>query len=244
MDKTDCQNKICLVHCDYLNSGCMTDKNNAEYLEFDKIACCSESVKDRFLRGSGVPEEKVYTLRNFYDLDISALAKETPYNYDDSVINIVSIARLSAEKGIGRAIDAWYQSRRNDIRYYIIGDGPQKETLLKKVEGYHLGEQVLFLGEQKNPYRYMLNADYLLVPSLHEAAPMVFDEAKVLGLQIITTNTTSAAEMVSNADGIVCENSLTGIASVLYELKKCVRSRQACDDNQLQTGQLDVLVEP
>ena len=31
LDKTICQNKVCLIHCDYLNSGCVSNKNNKEY---------------------------------------------------------------------------------------------------------------------------------------------------------------------------------------------------------------------
>ncbi|MBO5908439.1 MAG: hypothetical protein J6Q67_01440, partial [Clostridia bacterium] len=38
LDKVVSPNKICIIHCDYPNSGCMTDRNNREYEEFDKIA--------------------------------------------------------------------------------------------------------------------------------------------------------------------------------------------------------------
>ena len=180
LDKVACKNKICLIHCDYLNSGCMTGENNAEYSEFDKIACCSESVKKRFIQGSNVEESKVYTLRNFYDLDIVGLAKKDPYHYDGSFVNLLTVARLSPEKGIEQAIDALYATRRKDIRYYIIGDGPQRELLVDKIANYNMKDQVYMAGEQANPYRYMRNADYLLVPSLHEAAPMVFDDFSML----------------------------------------------------------------
>ena len=219
LDKVACKNKICLIHCDYLNSGCMTGENNAEYSEFDKIACCSESVKKRFIQGSNVEESKVYTLRNFYDLDIVGLAKKDPYHYDGSFVKLLTVARLTPEKGIEQAIDALYATRRKDIRYYIIGDGPQRELLVDKIANYNMKDQVYMAGEQANPYRYMRNADYLLVPSLHEAAPMVFDEAKILGLPIISTNTTSAHEMITNDSGIVCED-FSMLESVLKKSKK------------------------
>lgn len=213
LDKTVCKNKICFVHCDYLNSGCMSELNNCEYAEFDKIACCSDSVRTRFITGSGLPENKVYTLRNFADLDIYKLAEFQPYEYDDKYINLITVARLSPEKGIDRAIEILRIVNRSDIRYYIIGNGPMKDKLLELVKRYKLESQVFFLGEQKNPYQYMKNADYLLVPSLHEAAPIVFDEAKALGLRIISSNTTSAKEMISDF-GVVCENE--------EEMKKCI----------------------
>ena len=76
------------------------------------------------------------------------------------------------------------------------------------------------MGEKVNPYAYMKNADYLLVPSYHEAAPLVFDEAKCLGLKIITTDTVSAKELVGTDYGIVCENEDSALRNVLTLLKK------------------------
>ena len=236
LDKTICTKKICLIHCDYVNSGYMSEENNREYSEFDAIACCSDSVKNRFIQGSGVAPDKAYTLRNFYDLGVDKLAANDPYCYDEHFINLVSVARLSGEKGIDRAIEALRNSKRFDIRYYIVGDGPQRDDLEKMVSNYKMDSQVFFEGEQNNPYRYMANADYLLVPSLHEAAPIVFDEANVLGLKVISTDTTSAKEMISD-NGLICNNSVEGIELVLSSLTKSVRDTSSSKTNQLQKQQ-------
>ena len=197
LDKVMSSNKICMVHCDYLHSGYMTDENNQEYAEFDKIACCSDSVRSRFLEGSRMPPDKVFTLRNFYDFNMIPLAEDTPYVYEQNCVNLLTVARLSYEKGIDKAVDALFASGRSEIKYFIVGDGPQRNRLQEKIKEYRMEKQVFLLGEQQNPYRYMLHADYLLVPSLHEAAPVVFDEANLLGLPILSTNTTSAQEMVA-----------------------------------------------
>ena len=172
---------------------------------------------------------------------VDELAKHDPYCYDENYINLVSVARLSGEKGIDRAIEALHNSNRSNLRYYIVGDGPQRSALIDLVSRYGMGNQVFFLGEQKNPYRFMLNADYLLVPSLHEAAPMVFDEAKVLGLNVISTNTTSAIEMISDG-GIICDNSLEGIELALAALTKSVDEKQFSRTNQRQKEQLAEIV--
>ena len=78
---------------------------------------------------------------------------------------------------------------------------------------------MLFYGEQSNPYRYMKNADLLVLSSYHEAAPMVIDEARCLGLPVLTTQTTSAQDMVAERGcGFVCENSKEGIAEALCRI--------------------------
>lgn len=241
LDHTVCQNKVCLIHCDYLHSGYMSKKNNREYSEFDRIACCSDSVKTRFIQGSAINPNKVHTLRNFFDLSVDELANHDPYCYDETYINLLSVARLSDEKGIDRAIEALHTSNRLNLRYYIVGDGPQMPVLIDLVSKYGMDDQIFFVGEQKNPYRYMLNADYLLVPSLHEAAPMVFDEAKVLGLKVISTNTTSAIEMICD-NGIICDNSLEGIELALSALTKSVEEKHFSKTNQLQKKQFAEIV--
>lgn len=242
LDKTFCNHKICFIHCDYLNFGGRSESNNQAYMEFDRIACCSDSVGERFVTGSGVPEERVYTVRNFYDLKLTGQNRGQILPIDGQQINMITIARLSAEKGIPRAIEALHLSRRTDIHYYVIGDGPQKAEILETIRKYQLESQVTMLGEQPNPYAYLSRADWLLVPSFHEAAPLVFDEARLMGVKVITTDTASAREMISSQYGIVCENSTEGILRALTVIGKTERCSVEAFDNELQRRQFDALL--
>ena len=242
LDKTVCKNKVCFIHCDYLNFGGQTETNNRAYMEFDKIACCSDSVRERFLLGSKLPDSKVHTVRNFYDLHLTSYQPDNRGMFDESVINVLLISRLSGEKGVIRAIEALVQSKRTDIHYYIIGDGPQKEEIVRLISKYQLDSRVVLLGEQSDPYQYLIQADWLLVPSFHEAAPMVFDEAVLMGIKVITTNTTSAEEMIGCEHGIVCENSTDGIVHALMGIGKPVKSIVGDFNNEKQQKQLDTLL--
>ena len=243
LDKTICENKVCFVHCDYFNFGGKTEANNRAYMEFDKIVCCSDSVRERFLCGAKIPDSKVYTVRNFYDLRLTSYQSEHTELFDPQFINILTVSRLSVEKGIPRAIEALYQSQRTDIRYYIVGDGPQKEEIVRTIEQYHMESYVTLLGEQSEPQKYLSQADCLLVPSFHEAAPMVFDEAKLLGVKVITTNTTSAMEMIGTEYGIVCENSTDGIAQALLHVQKSERCGANKFSNEIQRTQFDSVMK-
>lgn len=242
LDKTVCNNKICFVHCDYLNFGGQTEANNRAYMEFDKIACCSDSVRERFLLGSKVPDSKVHTVRNFYDLQLASYQSQDVGLFDESFVNVVLVARLSNEKGILRAIEALVQSNRKDICYYIIGDGPQKEEIARLIRKCQLDSRVTLLGEHSDPYQYLIQADWLLVPSFHEAAPMVFDEAMIMGVKVITTNTTSAEEMIGCVHGVVCENSTDGLVRALMSIDKSAKCIVGDFDNEKQRKQLDLLL--
>ena len=105
-----------------------------------------------------------------------------------------------------------------------------------------MDSRVTLLGEQRDPYQYLIQADWLLVPSFHEAAPMVFDEAMLMGIKVITTNTTSAEEMIGCERGIICENSTDGIAHALENIGKSARATTRDTDNKKQRKQLDVLL--
>ena len=90
----------------------------------------------------------------------------------------------------------------------------------------------------------MKNADLFLLPSYHEAAPMVFDEAACLGVPILATETTSTDEMITESgSGFVCENSQDGIADglmkvlknpdSLVEIKKSLQQRQFTNQDKI-----------
>ena len=211
--------KLQFIHCDYKSSGTACKHNEIVYKKYDKIVCVSESVKKTF--NEVIPEltSKTDYLYNAIDEEnVIKLADENSFSYDSSYINFISVARLSPEKGIDRAIEAFAMIKDEcNFRYYVVGDGMLRAELEERVKNYGLSDRVYFMGEQENPYRYMKGADYLLVPSLHEAAPVVFAEAKVLNLPVITTATISANELIGEDYGIVTENSVEGIIKGLLK---------------------------
>lgn len=218
LSKVKAKKKICFIHCDYLQSGTANDYNNKIYSRFDKIVCVSDSVKQNFDKVLPCMSEKSVGLPNAINInEINELAQDQPFQYDKNFINFVSVARLSPEKGLERAICAFSQIERTDFRYYIIGGGPQLTELQELIRNEGLENQVLLMGEQANPYRYMVGADWLVVPSYHEAAPVVFQEAKALHLPILTTDTSSAKEMVGAQFGIVVDNSTEGLLKGIKE---------------------------
>ena len=72
---------------------------------------------------------------------------------------------------------------------------------------------------------------------------MVFDEAKLLGLKVITTNTTSAMEMIGTEYGVVCENSMEGIRDILTGLQRTKAGQKIEYNNDTQQMQFAELVQ-
>ncbi|MGE7587279.1 glycosyltransferase [Peribacillus sp. NPDC101480] len=210
LSRVDAKQKITFAHCDFLNYGGNTARNREVYKHFDKVATVSEGCRQNFVKAVPELKDKTYCVYNCHNYsEYIYKANINPIEFPKDSLNIVTVARLSLEKGILRGIDVIKRlvKENHKIRWHIVGDGSQKSEIEKEIQSNNLAEYIILYGNQENPYRYVKNADLFLLPSFHEAAPMVIDEAKCLGVPIITTNTTSAMEMVKEGlDGIVCGN--------------------------------------
>lgn len=214
--------KVAFLHCDYLQCGAYYAANNRQIEQFHKIAACSDGCRNAFTAVLPALKDKCVTVRNCHRYDeIQSMANEKPLVYDDTSVNIIMVTRLSHEKGIDRAIRAVAAAAAKEfkVKLHIVGSGTMQTELQDLAQKTGIGNDVIFYGEQSNPYRYMKNADLLLMTSYHEAAPMVIDEARALALPVLTTETTSSGQMVTDMTcGWVCENTQEGISAKLCEV--------------------------
>ena len=222
--KTNARSKTAFLHCDYVNAGGNSPNNNKLYKQFDYIAACSEGCRRAFLKVLPELEKQCITVRNCHRYDvIRKMAGDSSVEYSHNTCNLLFVGRLGEEKGVDRGIRALHHviSKGFSAALHIVGNGQEMQPLRKLVEELGLIHAVHFYGEQSNPYRFMKNADLLLVSSYHEAAPMVIDEAICLGLPVLTTKTTSTREMVLERNaGWECENSQEGLNQSLAEILK------------------------
>ena len=246
LKKIKAKKKVTWLHCDFELCGANSKASEKIYRQFDEIVACSEGAKRAFLRCMPQFEDKCVAIRNCNNYDnIHRLAGDGVL-YDKSKFNIVTVARLSKEKGIERALEAvkCCVKKGYKLHYHIVGSGDQSEHLKNLTRDYGLENVVTFYESQVNPYPYMKNADLFLLPSYHEAAPMVFDEAACLGLPVLATETTSTEEMITESgSGFVCENSQEGIfdglikvlknPDSLIEIKKTLKQRQFTNQDKI-----------
>lgn len=210
LEKVVAKEKITFIHCDYLQCGANTSYNNKLHSKFEKIVAVSEGCRQAFIKAIPSLQDRVYCIRNFNDYShIIREASDTPVIYDKDYFNIITVSRLAEEKGIIRCIPIIKNLLQQGfkVKWHIVGEGKIRTSIEELISKEHMEENIILYGNQINPYRYMKNADLFLLPSYHEAAPMVFDEAKCLGVPILTTKTTSTKEMVEECmAGWVCEN--------------------------------------
>ncbi|WP_434309645.1 glycosyltransferase [Hominifimenecus sp. rT4P-3] len=224
LQKVKAKQKVTFVHCDFEQYGGNTRGNRKVYREFDRIACVSRGCREAFLRVMPDLAGRTKIVYNCTDYGlIRKLAEESAEEFEKEHCNLVSVSRITPEKGHLRALKVMKRVMPEEPRlhWFVIGDGPCLEEFQAGIREAGLSERIHLLGMKDNPYCYMRQADALFLPSFHEAAPMVFDEAKTLGLPVLTTETTSSARLIGlTGCGLVCENSEEGIEKGLRKILK------------------------
>ena len=70
----------------------------------------------------------------------------------------------------------------NDYKLIWVGDGELKEDIKKKINQYHLQNQVFLVGSQNDVVQFYKCADAFIFPSLFEGLPITLIEAQTAGL--------------------------------------------------------------
>lgn len=210
LNSVNCKEKITFLHCDFEHYGGNSAYTRKNYCKFNKVIACSEGTKRQFLKIIPKLRDRTFVVHNFNNFSkIKNLSECKPIHYKCDVLNIITVSRLSEEKALERVIYGVEKAIEKNIKVncHIIGDGPERSKLEMLVKSLNLELYIKFYGEQKNPYRFMKNADLLVISSKHEAAPMIIDEAAVLNLPVFSTETISAKEMIiDNNIGWICKN--------------------------------------
>ncbi len=209
-NKVKAPNKVSWVHFDI--SKHMINKKLYEklYKKFNKIFVVSKEAKKRLIDQIPSVQTKAEVFMNLIPTSlIKEMAKEN-VNFDEAYkgIKVVTVGRLSKEKGQDLAINVLFRLRKNgyDVRWYCIGDGNSKKEYEMLINKLDLKNDFLLLGSTPNPYPYIENADIYVQTSRHEGYCLTLAEAKCLNKPIITTNFTGAIEQITDgSNGLIVE---------------------------------------
>ncbi|NWK70524.1 glycosyltransferase family 4 protein [Bacillus paramycoides] len=184
----------------------------------NNIITVSEFEKNNLI-SIRVAEEKIKTIYNGVDIEKFLFQQKKK----ESVYKIGILARLSKEKNHQLFVEiANVLKTRKDFLFYIAGDGPEKESIMKEIEKYGLQQSVKMLGNISEPHEFIGNMDALLLLSFREVFPMVVIEAMATGTPIVSIDVGGINEAVIDGESGVliseyCENVF---ADALKELQE------------------------
>jgi len=97
---------------------------------------------------------------------------------------IITVARLVKIKGLDFILDAWTNP---DAHLYIIGDGPERESLEKQARDAGL-KNIHFVGFTDRVADYLSQAKLMLITSFREGGPYTMVEALLAEVPVIATD--------------------------------------------------------
>jgi glycosyltransferase involved in cell wall biosynthesis len=164
----------------------------------------SESVKE-FITKIGADKNNVTVIPNgidtgFYDKIPRDEKLRKSFGIKKEDLNIICVANLHINKGhkyLFEAFENIYKENKN-INLLIVGDGDEKENLLKQIENYQSKNNILFLGKRNDVPRLLKISDIFVLPTLFEGMSNAIMEAMASGLPIITTNIPENKELIEN----------------------------------------------
>ena len=220
---------IIWFHCDYNKYCSLVDESGKKrfYSKADKIIFVSEFSKMAFVKSFPMIQEKCMVIKNIIDKEeITNKAELNPdYVYSKNNLKIVSVGRLSSEKGFDRISEIVKRLKIKGIslEWFVIGGGSLLAELQKGIIDKGLEESVCFLGQMCNPYPIIKQADIYVMTSIFEAQPLVLIEALTLNIPVICTDFSSAREVVdeSKGYGLIVENSVEGLISGIEQIICC-----------------------
>lgn len=131
--------------------------------------------------------------------DLKLKAVEFPVEYG-KILTFVSVARLHFRKGFHKLIEAHKLLLDEGFEHQIIvvGDGEERENLENQIKESGVEKTFKLLGTKMNPYPYVKNADFYIMPSETEGWPLIIAETLILQIPIIATDVGGIPEMITN----------------------------------------------
>lgn len=125
--------------------------------------------------------------------------------------NLISIGRLSKEKGFLDLIEVLSYVREvyPDVKLNLVGDGPEKEKIIKQIHHFDLEDNVVLHGykKQEEISDLLLKSSIYVMTSYTESFGLVLLEAAQFRIPLISFKNSGSNDIISNNwDGYLIEN--------------------------------------
>jgi len=160
------------------------------------------------------------------------------FELSETVPLILSVGRLSREKGHAELIAAatLLRDRGAAFRLVLLGDGPERAALERKVASLALQDRVVFAGHRPDVAPFYAAARLFVLPSHSEGSPNVVLESVAAGVPVVATAVGGVPEILEDGQTgvLVAKGQPPELAAAIERLLRdpalCLRlSRQACE---------------
>ncbi|HEX8965693.1 MAG TPA: glycosyltransferase family 4 protein, partial [Patescibacteria group bacterium] len=116
------------------------------------------------------------------------------------------VGTMTREKGLKEFIDlaVFLTKKKYDVRFLFVGDGPDLEWAMVKINKYRLKKKVFFTGYQNDVRNFYQAMDIFFFPTHHlEGISLALLEASAMGLLIVASDKGGNREIVTSKTGFL-----------------------------------------
>jgi len=175
------------------------------YDQADGIAAISSSTKAALLQ-RGLSPSKVQIVHWGVDTATNQLTSPDSDRALDGISTLLTVGRLVPRKGVDKVIESlpFVLKRHPNVRYYVVGDGPDRQRLQQLAYQVGVADHVVFTGRVPDVRPYLRSCNIFVMPTREERQGdiegfgLVYLEAAIMGKPVIASPVGGAVDAVVN----------------------------------------------
>ncbi len=168
------------------------------------------------------------SIYNLFDIPrIKSLSKENIEIKEEYFINIGHFNEQKNQKDLILMYQLLKEKFNIKEKLLLLGDGKFINDCKELSKNIGLSNDILFLGKQQNPYKYLSKAKLYISTSLYEGLPAVFVESLILDIPIVSYDfKTGAKELCNNLSSSTPEALCEKVYELLSDNRKLQLSKE------------------
>lgn len=174
------------------------------YRQAKAVVTTGEALRKDLLARLDLPSDKVVSIPTGIDTvrfapPVDKSTAKHALGLDPALRYIGIVATLRSWKGHAFLLDAFASLPHRDARLVIVGDGPQRAAIERRIGELGLNGHVILAGQRVDPECWLRAFDVFCLPSYaNEGVPQALLQAMLCELPIITTPVGAIGEAVQD----------------------------------------------
>jgi sugar transferase (PEP-CTERM/EpsH1 system associated) len=168
----------------------------------DGIFAVSNELKSALTANIGIPSDRIAVLYNGVDIDRFKLqdkaAARSALGINGNEFVVGSVGRLAKVKNYPLLLRAFARVAKPEMRLMLVGEGPERESLLALAISLGVESRVWLLGHRENVAEMLCAMDVFVLPSLSEGMSNTLLEALCVGVPVIASRVGGNSETIDD----------------------------------------------